>query len=298
MLLRMLLREWLRRSAEQAIRDSVSSRGAHQPSSEANGRDGEPNQSEEPEQLYDPLEIEIVLLFSTSLEAGGVIDLLEDVTSSSSGKYQEHVGTWKGRKVAVLVSGDESEALKQLAKFAASHFQPRWLVSLGFATALDPRLKRGDVLMAKRVCNENGDRFDLGLQVEDGASEAQPGVWAGNLLTAAKTLRSPEERQQCFESSQSLAADLEAFHLAAVCVDRGQPFLAIKIISETQAEEPPKVLAALERSSSLAEKLGAVVGSVWREPSTVKTLFNERQRAIELADRLGSFVGTMLKQLS
>jgi len=94
------------------------------------------------------------------------------------------------------------------------------VVSAGFAGALDPALKVGDVLQASTVIDAaTGERFATAQG--DGSS-----------LVTISSVADAAEKRRLREAYSAHLADMEAAALARICAARSLPFFAIKSISD------------------------------------------------------------------
>src|SRR6185295_15522441 len=91
--------------------------------------------------------------------------------------------------------------------------------------------------------------------------------------------------------------DMETFGVAEVCQERGVPLLAIRIISDGVDDELPSEIENLLAQKTLAGKLGAAAGAVFRRPSAAKDLWRLREDALKASDRLAKFLVGVVGQL-
>ena len=174
--------------------------------------------------------------------------------------------------------------------------RPRWIVSAGFGGALDPALRRNDVVLAPRGRERaKGDRFAIDLAevppvprpqglrtgpAPDGRRVRPQGVREGRIAAEVRGRRGRHGDLGPSPPSASTA---------------GVRFLSVRVISdEAGVDLPPEILAIVGPSGGL--RLGATIGALWKRPSSVKDLLGLRQHAVEAADRLArvpSLAGTL-----
>jgi nucleoside phosphorylase len=127
--------------------------------------------------------------------------------------------------------------------------QFKFLVSAGFAGALNDQLHSGDLLLAR-----NFSTLDL--------TERQPfpslPIHQADLLTMAALIDSSEERNEIARSTGAAAVDMETEFIARACAEHGIPLLSLRVITDTPREPfpaPPKILFDIERQRTDLPKL-------------------------------------------
>jgi adenosylhomocysteine nucleosidase len=334
MLLRWLVNQYLRDAAEQKMRgmveDVLSDRPARQRASgEPRGdqpRGSDPRRSEpsratvdadhvsdaspvanaaaglpqETDQTADAdafLPCDVLFLFAMGIESGGLVDSLKGVETTRLAHGIERAGKLDGREVAIVESGVGQKAAARAARAAIEFYQPRWVVSAGFAGALAPELRRGHVLLADRVSSETGSELQVGIKLAPETVAATKGLHVGRLLTVDRLIRQPEERTALGEKHAALACDMESYAVAEVCRDLGAKLISVRIISDAVDDTLPPEVENLLGQRSLAGKLGAAAGAMFRRPSAAKDLWNLREDALKASDRLAKFLRGIVGQL-
>jgi len=181
---------------------------------------------------------------------------------------------------------------------AIKFYQPKWVVSAGFAGGLDEKLRRGHIVMADDVINAAGETIATDLRLDRESLAATKGLHVGRLLTVDSILREPPERRHLAEKHAAIACDMETFAIAAACRQQRVPFLAIRIISDAVDDVLPPEIEHLLKQKSLAGKLGAAAGAVLKRFSAAKDLWKLREDALKASDRLAKFLVGVIPQLS
>ncbi len=196
----------------------------------------------------------------------------------------------------------EDEALRQPCDVGVvfaliDGHQPSWIISAGLAGGLSPELARNDILMADAILDISGRRLAIDLRVDPESLRGTPGVHVGTLLSADRVVRSPEEKRELGREHGALAVDMETYVVADVCRRRGVRFLSVRVIGDPVDEElAPEVRGLLKQKSRTAQ-LGAVMGAIWKRPSSVKDMYCLRENALVASDRLGKFLSATIQQL-
>ncbi|MFZ0957554.1 MAG: hypothetical protein WAN60_14500 [Candidatus Sulfotelmatobacter sp.] len=124
----------------------------------------------------------------------------------------------QGRLVAVC-GGIGVEPARRAAEAVIALYAPEVVYSAGFAGALDPALKVGDILIPARVIDA-GD-----------SSSVETGAGQGILVTFG-AVATPEQKVKLGKSFNAQAVDMEASAVARAAAARGVRFAAVKAISD------------------------------------------------------------------
>lgn len=249
--------------------------------------------SDPPPEEYLPCDA--VLIFALGIEAGGVVDQLEDAETSRQPHGVEHAGRWHGREVVVVEGGVGPAAAARAASEAIRFYQPRYVLSAGFAGALVDDLKRGQLLLASEVVNPAGQAFQTGLTLASPGASA--GWHVGRLLSVESLVCTPAERRAWAAKSQAVACDMETFAVAHTCRQWGVPLVAVRVISDAVEDVLPPEIAHLLQQRTMAGRLGAAAGAVFRRLSAARDLWRLHEEALKASDRLARFLGGLVEQL-
>lgn len=238
------------------------------------------------------------LVFGSDLEAGGFVDTLTNSQASRCASYVEFDGRRGERRLVVVQSGMGTAAARQAVEDALQYLQPQWVVSAGFAGSLDDKLKRGHFLMPNAVVNEGGDELAIGLKIDAATIAATPGLHTGRLLTLDRVVRDESQRRELAQRHGAVACDMETMAVAQVCREHRVRFISVRVISENVDHALNREAELLLDQKSLAGKLGVVAATLMQRPSAVKDLWQMREEAIKLSDRLAKFLGGVVDQLT
>jgi adenosylhomocysteine nucleosidase len=236
-------------------------------------------------------------MFALGIESGGLVDLLKGAETSRHPHGTEHAGKLGGREVVIVESGVGQKAAARATAEAIRFYQPRWVISAGFAGGLTDELRRGHIVMADEIANLSGQKITVELQVDRQSIAASKGLHVGRLLTVDSILREPAERRQVAQDHQAIACDMESFAVADVCRQHGVPLMAVRVISDAVDDELPPEIEHLLAQKSLAGKLGAATGAILKRFSAAKDLWKLREDALKASDRLAKFLSGVVEQL-
>lgn len=250
-----------------------------------------------------PEPVDVGIVAALPIEIGALRDRLKNVRTIEDAEGRKLAvveGEIDERLLAFVVGGTGIEpARKATARLLAGH-RPRWIISAGFAGALDPTLLRGDVIVPRQVID--GDAVDAPrLSIDFGGLDQGDGVpgrrlRAGTLVTMPAIVRTTADKARLRDQTQADVVDMESFGVASLCAERNQPFLGVRVVSDDAAQElPPEILTILGPTGGF--RLGATLGSLWKRPSSVKDLWRLYEHATESAERLATVLLQLIARL-
>jgi adenosylhomocysteine nucleosidase len=125
-----------------------------------------------------------------------------------------------------------------------------FLISAGFAGAIDDNLQIGDLLFARNLST-------IDLNEKSSLLSSLP-IHAADLLTVRALIDSVNERMTIARTSRAAAVDMETEHIAQACATRALPFLSLRVISDTPRNglpAPANVLFDIEQQRTDLLKL-------------------------------------------
>jgi adenosylhomocysteine nucleosidase len=282
-----MLQNWLRGLAEAKIRETVAEAARRQMSSAAAGAgDAEPRPCD------------VGAMFALGEESGGLEDLLEGRVTTKGDGFLIHQGDWKGRRIAVAVSGAGRPAAARATEAMILGHHPAWVFSAGFCGGLSPKLQRHDILMADRIAQTDGTELPVDLEaVRSAPLLSKRGVHVGRLLTADEIVRQPREKRALGESHDALAVDLESFAVAEVCSRRRTRLLAIRVVSDAVDDRLPQEVKRLSQQKTRAAQFGAALGAILDRPGALKEMYDLKQNALAASDRLAKFLAALISHV-
>ena len=240
---------------------------------------------------------DIVLLFALGLESGGFVDQLQNVVTTECSSYLEHAGDLGEQRVVVADSGVGREAAAQATEDLIKIHHPEWVVSAGFAGALDDRMRRGHILMADEVVDEKRHPLTVGFKIDPRVIQATPSLHVGRLLTVDQLIRSGAEKRNLAAAFGAVACDMETMAVAQACRRRQVRFMSVRVVSDELEDTLPAEVEHLLDQTSLAGKLGAATRAVFQRPRSLKDMWRLRETALRASDRLAKFLQGVIPQL-
>lgn len=248
-----------------------------------------------PPKAMAPGPADVGIVAATSIEVAPLLARLANVRKYAGPKLTVIEGESAGKVVVLVLTGMGRARAQRGAEILLDGHRPRWIVSAGFGGALDPALRRNDVVLPTEVVNLEGRRFAIDVSIPPESSAE--GLKAGRLLTVDEFVRKASEKAELRRTSGADVVDMETSAIVALCEERNVRFLSVRVISdEAGVDLPPEVLAIVGPTGGL--RLGAALGALWKRPSSVKDLLALRQHATQAAERLATFLVATISRLS
>ncbi len=174
----------------------------------------------------------------------------------------------------------------------------QWIVSAGFAAALEPSMQIGDIIVADRVISdEDGEeviacdqRLVLTIPPSDKFGFV---IRYGSLVSWNSIVCTATEKSLIHRATGAAALDLESYAAAQMCSRMKVPFVAVRSISDTANENLPTVIRRLVTTRGLF-RVGMILMS---NPQAWLPLLKLRRQARLAANNLGEVLGLMLLKL-
>ncbi|MFM2095689.1 MAG: 5-methylthioadenosine/S-adenosylhomocysteine nucleosidase [Planctomycetota bacterium] len=281
---RLLAAQWLRQTVGQQVGQAI--RGAIQGELEARNAAEQAGQEALPPS-------DLAVLFALEHESGGFVDVLSQSVTTRCAALVEHYGLLGTRRVVVGETGGGREAAYRAALDLIAMHRPPWVITAGFAGGLTAATRQGHIVLASSVVDETGREWKI------------PGSWGtptgsvhvGRLLTVDRLIRTTAEKADLAARHGAIACDMETAGIVRACEEKGVRCLSVRIISDGLEDELPPEIERILEQQSLAQKLGAATGAVFRRPSSVKDMWNLRERALIASDRLAKFLTQLIPQI-
>ena len=240
----------------------------------------------------------IGIVFAMEVESRGLKQVLAHsrrVQSKHSAQIAWQLGTLR---IAAAISG-MGHAKSAAATEGLIDAGARTIINAGFDAALDGKAEVGDVVVVNRVlrsgvtCEPLVCDHSLSAAIPPSGSLGYS-VWQSDVITSDKMILDPEEKRLIYATTGAAALDMECYAAAQSCEHLGIPFLCIKAVSDTAAEDLPHELTELVEIQST---MGQLAFTLMRPKLWVR-LWRIRRHALKASDNLGDALGWILLRLS
>lgn len=171
-------------------------------------------------------------------------DLLTRMADRAAARPERHLPTWlgklEGREIAVGVIGMGPPHCSARTEAFIRYYQPTQLILAGFAGALDPSLKRGEVVINR------GE---------------------GKIHTANDVIATAGDKARLLRETGAPLVDMESAHVAAVAQRHNLPLTVIRAVSDLANEAVPVDILQhsydQQRGVTTPVKLGLHLATHW-----------------------------------
>jgi adenosylhomocysteine nucleosidase len=188
----------------------------------------------------------IAITFALPAESSDFVSLLEKPNRNSREGVESVRGQLHGKSVAVIHTGVGRKICAKRMEVLLRRERFEYLISAGFAGALEKELRIGNLLIAENFSSPQllrSPHLDL----------ADDGLFLGKLLTVSGVIDSNAERERLATKTGAAAVDMETEFIAEACADHELPMLSLRAISDTPAEPfpaPAHVLFDIEKQKT------------------------------------------------
>jgi nucleoside phosphorylase len=224
----------------------------------------------------------IAVTFALPAESAGFLRRLHKKSRTDQDDVRIIQGQLDDRKIAVLHTGVGETICRQRMAIFLQERQFNYLISAGFAGALNDRFHVGDLLL--------GENFSTIEESEARSAVSMLPIHTAHLLTMASMIESETEREKIAQTTRADAVDMETEFIARACAERGVPLLSLRVISDTPSEPFPAPAHILFNIVKQRTNLAKLWVFFLRHPSRVPCLVGFAKRIAQargtLADAL------------
>ncbi|MCX8052508.1 MAG: hypothetical protein N3B12_01770 [Armatimonadetes bacterium] len=234
----------------------------------------------------------IGIVFALKKERSGLERVFTEARVTA--RYDKNMVRWSIGETEILgsVSGIGANRARQTTRLLID-CGAKTIFCAGFAAGLNPELRAGDVLVAKRVIRKTSTDFEA---IEcDAIVLTQPInagylVRTGNLVTWDDVVCMPSQKRQIRDKTRADALDMESYSVGQVCRERGVLFAAVRVISDTADDELPEIAELLARTQNTLAKLILAIP----RPKHWSSLTKLRKQSALASRNLGNYLGLAL----
>jgi adenosylhomocysteine nucleosidase len=236
---------------------------------------------------------DVGIVCALPLELQDFLGRCERVRSYAGRDFQFRGGRYDGIRIVVAESGTGRDRARRATQALIDAHQPDWILSCGFAGGLQPQMKIGQIVVADKLLAANAEPVQIGVNM---STDPARGLHVGTLFTADQIVRTIAEKKTLAEQTGALAVDMESHAVAELCRTLSRRCLAVRVISDDLSRDlPPEVLSVFGGTGAV--RFGAVVGALWKRPSSYQDLWQLRENAIAAGKHLADFLDGVVHQL-
>jgi len=195
----------------------------------------------------------IAITFALSAESSDFVRRLTNRSAVSREGVESTRGQIHGKAVAVIHTGVGKKECRERMEIMLRRERFRYLISAGFAGALEKDLRVGHLFVAENFSSPQllGSPH---LVLDDERT------FLGKLLTVPRMVEAVAERESLNKKTGAAAVDMETEVLAEICAAHDLPMLSLRSISDTATEPfpaPAQVLFDVAKQKTDFVRLGS-----------------------------------------
>jgi adenosylhomocysteine nucleosidase len=240
------------------------------------------------------IQADIGIVTALPIELGEFLSRCARVNKYKGDGFVFRGGNYDKIRVATVESGMGYARARRAAISLVKSHSPKWLLSCGFAGALQEGMQIGNIVMVNSIVDQHGQEMSFSLNVASNESE---GLYVGRILTADEMVRTVDEKKLLAEKHNAIAVDMETLAVAQVAQEHQLGFMGIRSISDDlSADLPPEVLSVVGDTGAV--RVGAALSSFVKRPGSFKDMLGLRDTAQRAANNLAVFLDGVVHQLS
>jgi adenosylhomocysteine nucleosidase len=221
------------------------------------------------------------------------------------------VGSYGVQKIVLVQTGIGPSQAQQATRVTLSCFPVKAIISVGFACALHPGMKIGDLVVGESASFLSEDPCRPGPYPADDrllllAGEVskntgpsgleQAAVYQGPLLTVRRIIEDAAEKRTLARTSGAIALDMESAAVAGAAADAQIAYLPVRAISDLVDEN----LSGMSHFFSSEGTFRPLRGLLYllSHPNDLAHLSRLRAHTITASQRLGCFIHNYLHYLN
>jgi nucleoside phosphorylase len=198
-------------------------------------------------------------------------------------------GTIGHRSIEVIHTGvGENICRKRIGKFLENQ-QFDFLISTGFAGALNDKMQVGELLLAK-----NFSTVDLN---EKRPSVSRLPIRRADLFTAPTLSDSSYERTEIARTTGAAGVDMETEFIARACAAHGIPLLSLRVITDTPREPFPAPAHVLFDVAAQRTDLPKLAAFFLTHPNRIPGLLQFARKIAHARKTLADAIVTIVREL-
>lgn len=237
----------------------------------------------------------IGIVCALHLEVAPLLEKLNPQRTQSGNGLKFFDCELNGTRLVVVEGGVGYRRATQATNALIDALSPSWILSVGLSGALVAEVSQGDLVVGNSMILSNN--LDEISQTLNFPADAEKGWHVGRLCTTDHIVRTCDEKRELHDRTGAIAVDMESHAVATVCKSRDINFMGVRVISDDLTEDlPPEVLAIFGPNGTV--RTGALVGTLFKRPSSVKDLWKLRESAVSASRKLAKFLIPILNQLN
>lgn len=159
-----------------------------------------------------------------------------------------YIGKLFSEKLILVKTGVGQEATNAAFSYIKKNLKPSFILNIGYAGGLDPHLQAGDLIVAKKIIEEETEKkwdvdkkdIDKALAI---AKQANLRIHKGNTITVKTPITTPHEKAFLGTKYDASACDMETSELAKLSIENNIPFISVRSVLDPMDTAIPEIPA-------------------------------------------------------
>jgi len=208
---------------------------------------------------------------------------------------------FKGKRGFVCRTG-VGRVAEEAAELVAAVLLPRYLLSVGTAGGLSRDLAAADLVVPRSLdvagiagfSTMTADSSLVDMAVASSASVGLP-TTTGRCVTVAEAAWGPDEKNALRQAGHDIV-EMESYWTGRVAANRGIPFLAARVISDSADQSLPAIPNVINKDGTTNQ--GAIVEYTKEHPEVMPALAEQAQRSAKAITNLRTFLEAFVPALA
>ncbi len=233
---------------------------------------------------------DVGIIFNSSLESGCTEDRLTAGITLQGDGFAVKQGLFGGHRAALTIARANSASAQSVLTALLTGHRPRLIVAAGFGSGLTERVERGDLVVADSIVGPADDVLTVDRVLNRVLLTNTARLHVGRILAVEQPDHRPAEKRAVGERHAALAANAHFWTIGKHCHGENVPFVAVSVILDAVDDDLPPQWERLASRMTVAQRIGAIAGSLVRRPSSVKDMWNMYEASLAASLRLAKFL--------
>ncbi len=240
----------------------------------------------------------IAIFGAVKEEISGIKRIMNISDHVRLGKASAWLGKWGKQNIVMVQSGVGKQRADDATLQVIDRFQPRVLISTGYAGAVQPELNVGDLVIADAILEAKEevkyfpDQDWLGRAMNIPCPDGVKAI-VGGLLTVNTVIHDSATKWELGKSYSVQAVEMETSAIARVAEEQGLPLLSVRVISDRLNQELLDSSSFLGRDGEISNlKAGWYVLT---HPGSIKSALSLRAQTKIATQALTRFLSDLLR---
>lgn len=180
------------------------------------------------------------------------------------------IGRYHGIDLTLIRTGIGKDAMYAAVSYCIQNLKPTFLMNIGYAGGLDPRLAAGDIIIANSIVDEaDGKIITADSSIVGGAvSKAEAAnihYCVGRIVTVKNAITEPHDKAYIGAKFEAAACDMESATFAAVAASNNIQYVVARAILDTMDTALPALSKTVTADGGIT--IGKIVGHIKTNPT-------------------------------